>query len=188
MSTSSRSMRGRFILNKYLHWEEGVMYRLNHVNTIRGLRRIFAISSRLGDGVAWYTLAFLLAVFGGASAWIPMSVMLMSAGVGLAIYASIKHFTARPRPQMAHDGLVLSVTPLDKYSFPSGHTLHAVNFAIQITAFAPALAWIVIPFAVLVALSRMVLGLHYLSDVLVGAAIGAALAATSLWIVSTLTN
>ncbi|OYY51169.1 MAG: hypothetical protein B7Y53_09480 [Halothiobacillus sp. 28-55-5] len=52
------------------------------------------------------------------------------------------------------------------------------------TVFAPALAWIVIPFAVLVALSRMVLGLHYLSDVLVGAAIGAVLAVASLWLVS----
>ncbi|OYV46139.1 MAG: hypothetical protein B7X12_06400 [Halothiobacillus sp. 20-53-49] len=138
------------------------MYRLNHVNAIRGLRRLF----------------------GGVSAWLPMSVMMMSAGVGLAIYATIKRFTARPRPQVAHEGLVLSVTPLDKYSFPSGHTLHAVNFAIQITVFAPALAWIVIPFAVLVALSRMVLGLHYLSDVLVGAAIGAVLAVASLWLVS----
>lgn len=184
MSTSSRSIRGRFILNKYLHWEEGVMYRLNHVNAIRGLRRIFAISSRLGDGVAWYTLAALLALFGGGSAWLPMSVMMMSAGVGLAIYATIKRFTARPRPQVAHDGLVLSVTPLDKYSFPSGHTLHAVNFAIQMTVFAPVLAWVVVPFAVLVALSRMVLGLHYLSDVLVGAVIGAVLAAVSLWLVS----
>ncbi|MGC8696969.1 MAG: phosphatase PAP2 family protein [Halothiobacillus sp.] len=184
MSISSRSVRGRFILNKYLHWEEVVMYRLNHVNAIRGLRRIFAISSRLGDGVAWYTLAALLALFGGPSAWLPMSVMMLSAGVGLVIYASIKRFTARPRPQAAHDGLVLSVTPLDQYSFPSGHTLHAVNFAIQISVFAPALAWVVIPFAVLVALSRMVLGLHYLSDVLVGAAIGALLAAASLWLVS----
>ncbi|HQT43643.1 MAG TPA: phosphatase PAP2 family protein [Halothiobacillus sp.] len=186
MSTFIRSFRRLSLLSKYLHWEEGVMYRLNHVNAIRGLRRIFAVSSRLGNGVAWYTLAILLAVFGGSSAWLPMSVMMMSAGLGLAIYATIKHFTARPRPQVVHDGLVLSVTPLDKYSFPSGHTLHAVNFAIQITAFAPALAWLVIPFALMVALSRMVLGLHYLSDVLVGAAIGALLAVSSLWLVSAL--
>ena len=186
MTALIRSFRSSSLLNRYLHWEEVIMYRLNHVNAMRGLRRLFAICSRLGDGVAWYVTAALLALFVGESAWLPMSVMMFSAGVGLAIYASIKHLTARPRPHMAHDGLVLSVAPLDKYSFPSGHTLHAVNFAIQIAVFAPGLAWLVIPFALMVALSRMVLGLHYLSDVLVGGVIGAVLAVSSLWVVSTL--
>lgn len=187
MSMFIRSLRVTSILHRYLHWEQVVMYRLNHVNAIRGLRRLFAISSRLGNGIAWYALAALIAVFGGHDAWLAMAVMLISAGLGLAIYASIKHLTARPRPQMAHDGLVLSVAPLDKYSFPSGHTLHAVNFAIQIIVFAPYLAWLVIPFALSVALSRMVLGLHYLSDVLVGALIGGMLAGLSLWALSGLT-
>lgn len=186
MSALIRSFRGWYLLNRYLHWEEVIMYRLNHVNAMRGLRRLFAICSRLGDGVAWYVTAALIALFVGESAWLPMSVMMLSAGVGLGIYAAIKHLTARPRPHMAHDDLVLSVAPLDKYSFPSGHTLHAVNFAIQISVFAPSLAWLVIPFAVMVALSRMVLGLHYLSDVLVGAIIGALLAVSSLWLIGSL--
>jgi undecaprenyl-diphosphatase len=186
MTALIRSFRTSSLLNRYLHWEEVVMYRLNHVNAMRGLRRLFAISSRLGDGVGWYVIAALLALFVGESAWLSMSVMMLSAGVGLVIYASIKHLTARPRPHMAHDGLVLSVAPLDKYSFPSGHTLHAVNFAVQIAAFSPGLAWLVVPLALMVALSRMVLGLHYLSDVLVGGLIGAVLAVSSLWLVSTL--
>lgn len=186
MTALIRSFRSSSLLNRYLHWEEVVMYRLNHVNAMRGLRRLFAICSRLGDGVAWYVTAALVALLVGEPAWLPMSVMMISAGVGLGIYASIKHLTARPRPHMAHDGLVLSVAPLDKYSFPSGHTLHAVNFAIQIAVFAPGLAWLVIPFALMVALSRMVLGLHYLSDVLVGGVIGALLAVSSLWVVGTL--
>jgi undecaprenyl-diphosphatase len=40
----------------------------------------------------------------------------------------------------------------------------------------PALAWILVPFTVLVAISRVVLGLHYPSDVLAGAAVGAGVA------------
>lgn len=186
MSALIRSFRSSYVLNRYLHWEEAVMYRFNHVNAMRGLRRLFAICSRLGDGVAWYVTAAVVALFFGEPAWLPMGVMMLSAGLGLAIYAAIKHLTARPRPHMAHEDLVLSVAPLDKYSFPSGHTLHAVNFSIQIAVFAPSLAWLVIPFALLVALSRMVLGLHYLSDVLVGGLIGALLAVSSLWVVSAL--
>jgi len=75
-------------------------------------------------------------------------------------------------------------TPLDRYSFPSGHTLHAVAFTVVATAHVPALAPILWPFAALVAASRVVLGLHYPTDVLAGALIGAALAGTSLSIAS----
>jgi len=70
--------------------------------------------------------------------------------------------------------------PLDQFSFPSGHTLHAVAFTTIAIAHYPQLAFLLIPFAFLVALSRMVLGLHYPSDVLAGAAIGAAIAGISL--------
>jgi undecaprenyl-diphosphatase len=51
-----------------------------------------------------------------------------------------------------------------------------VSFAWQATAHYPELGWVLVPLAALVACSRVVLGLHYPSDVLAGAAIGAALA------------
>jgi len=169
-------------LNRYLHWEEVVMHRFNRVHACRRLQRFFAACSRLGDGVAWYVLAGVIALLGGHSAWVPMGVMMLSAAVGLGIYWSIKKITARPRPLHAYGDIDHSVAPLDKYSFPSGHTLHAVNFALQITLFEPMLGWVVLPFALCIALSRMVLGLHYLSDVLVGGLIGALLAWASFGI------
>ena len=70
--------------------------------------------------------------------------------------------------------------PLDKYSFPSGHTLHAVAFSTLLIAGLPQLAGFLITFTLLVALSRMVLGLHYPSDVLIGALLGWLLARLSL--------
>lgn len=187
MTAFNRSFRVSSYLHRYLQWEELVMYRLNHVNAMRGLRWLFAACSRLGDGVAWYVTAALVVLVAGERAWLPMGAMMLSALVGLVLYVSIKSYTARPRPHATHEKLVLSVAPLDKYSFPSGHTLHAVNFAVQLSVFTPSLAWFVIPFAMMVALSRMVLGLHYLSDVLVGGLIGALIATSSLWAMSTLT-
>jgi undecaprenyl-diphosphatase len=75
------------------------------------------------------------------------------------------------------------VAPLDEFSFPSGHTLHAVAFSLVAMAHYPVLAWALVPFTASVAVSRVVLGLHYPSDVLAATAIGSALAALSLWLV-----
>ena len=63
--------------------------------------------------------------------------------------------------------------PLDEFSFPSGHTLHAVAFWVMLSAYYPGLSWPLGIFALLVALSRVILGMHYPSDVAVGASIGA---------------
>ncbi|KHL67479.1 phosphoesterase, partial [Xanthomonas euvesicatoria] len=64
---------------------------------------------------------------------------------------------------------------------PSGHTLHAVSFSIVALAYYPWLAPLLVPFSAGVALSRVVLGLHYPSDVLAATLIGVLLASLSLW-------
>jgi undecaprenyl-diphosphatase len=74
------------------------------------------------------------------------------------------------------------IAPLDEFSFPSGHTLHAVSFTLVALAYFPVLAPVLVPFTVLVALSRVVLGLHYPSDVLAATVIGCGLAGLSIWI------
>lgn len=68
------------------------------------------------------------------------------------------------------------VPPLDEFSFPSGHTLHAVAFTAVACAWYTPLALLLVPYALLVAASRVVLGLHYPSDVLAAIAIGGVLA------------
>ena len=70
----------------------------------------------------------------------------------------------------------MHVKPLDEFSFPSGHTFHALSFTIIACSYIPELCWVLIPFAILVALSRIILGLHYPSDVLAGAILGTLMA------------
>jgi undecaprenyl-diphosphatase len=96
----------------------------------------------------------------------------------------MKQRFVRERPYISHLRIRVGTAPLDRYSFPSGHTLHAVCFAILLTAYFPVFAWLVVPFAALVAVSRVVLGLHYPTDVVVGALIGAGLAMASMSIVA----
>lgn len=167
-------------LGAYLAWEALVTERCNRIHRVRLFRSVFAVASRLGDGIGWYVLALLMLAVHGWPAAEPMLVMLLSGGVGVLVYLTIKRHTGRLRPLHRNDRIEVSVAPLDQYSFPSGHTLHATNFGIQLLAFEPLLAPLIVPFALLVATSRMVLGLHYLSDVLVGAAIGTSIALISL--------
>jgi undecaprenyl-diphosphatase len=106
--------------------------------------------------------------------------MLVSGVACTALYTGIKRAIRRPRPFRGLSGLQCPVKPLDEFSFPSGHTMHAVAFTILAVAAYPQLAWCLVPFAALVGLSRVALGLHYPSDVLAGAAIGTAVAEMTL--------
>jgi undecaprenyl-diphosphatase len=158
-------------------------YSLNRWGGRPRVTRLFAVVSRLGDGYVWYALIALLPLFGGEiglTAALHLSALALT---NVALYRTLKRWTRRPRPFRRHEGIVAWVAPLDEFSFPSGHTLHAVSFTLVACWYVPWLAVVLVPFAVLVALSRVVLGLHYPSDVLAATVIGGALAAGSLQLV-----
>ena len=150
--------------------------RLNRSCRRDGLRDLFRVASRLGDGVIWYLLMLLIPVCYGEAGLRPALVMAATGAVGLALYKLLKSRLVRERPYITFQRIRPGTVALDRYSFPSGHTLHAVSFTWLATAHFHELGWILVPFAALVAASRVVLGLHYPSDVLAGAAIGAVLA------------
>lgn len=154
--------------------------RLNRGCRRKAVREVFAAVSRLGDGVFWYTLILTLPLIYGEPALYPAVRMAIVGFVGVALYKYLKARLVRERPYISLAGIVPGTRALDRYSFPSGHTLHAVSFTVLAVWSFPELAWLCIPFAVLVAMSRVVLGLHYPSDVAAGALIGAALALLSM--------
>src|SRR3569833_655547 len=100
--------------------------------------------------------------------------------VAAAMYRYLMRWTRRPRPFRAYSQIVVPEAPLDEFSFPSGHTLHAVSFTIVALAYFPILAPLLIPFMLLVAMSRVVLGLRYPSDVVAASLISVGLATVSL--------
>jgi undecaprenyl-diphosphatase len=146
----------------------------------RLVRDVFAAVSRLGDGIFWYALIFLLPAIYGPSAVMPSVRMAVVGIVGVLLYKYLKSRLVRERPYISLAGIVPGTPALDRYSFPSGHTLHAVSFTVLATSSFPELAWVLVPFATLVAASRVVLGLHYPTDVAAGAIIGATLAILSM--------
>jgi len=128
--------------------------------------------SWLGDGYLWYAIVLGLPFLGGPHGWQCAGHLLLLSAVNLQIYRLLKRRVARPRPFVGCPGIRACARSLDEFSFPSGHAMHAVAFSVVLCAYYPSLMLPLWAFTALVALSRVVLGLHYPSDVAVGAAIG----------------
>lgn len=166
--------------------DANVCLRWNRWGHRSAARAFFATISRLGDGAFWYALMAVIVLIAGVPGLKASAHMAATGCVALLLYQSLKRWTRRPRPFASDRRIHPLVRPLDEFSFPSGHTLHAVSFSVVAIAYYPGLAVLLIPFALCVTASRVVLGLHYPSDVLAAMAIGVALGGGSLWVGSVL--
>lgn len=174
-------MNARFLphLSRLLEFDRAISARFSRASARPHVRAFFRAVSWLGNGWFWYALMAGLVLWHGRDAFYPVMHMIAAGLSGTLIYKWLKANTLRPRPFAVHQEIAQSVAILDQYSFPSGHTLHAVVFAIVASIYFPALAIWVGGFAALVALSRLVLGVHYPTDVLAGAIIGTLIAGIS---------
>jgi len=162
--------------NRLLAWDSALCISVNKTSHYRAVRIFFRLISRLGDGVFWYTVMLGIMLTKGESSYLPVLHMAGAGLTGTLIYKWIKGKTLRPRPYEVHQDIWLTGRPLDRFSFPSGHTLHAVAFCAVGLFYYPQLAALLLSFTLLVGLSRVVLGLHYPSDVIAGASIGGLIA------------
>jgi len=144
------------------------------------VRQLFRAVSWLGDGWIWYGLLVALPLIHGAQGGIAALHMGLTAVAGYGLYKLVKTRAVRERPYITHSAIQCVSVPLDRYSFPSGHTMHAISFTLLFAAYFPAWTGALAGLAFLIALSRVVLGLHYPTDVAAGALLGGALAMVSL--------
>ncbi len=100
----------------------------------------------------------------------------MAAGLSLALshipVAIAKKLYPRRRPYLALEAIKVATNPLKDHSFPSGHTTAVFSSTIPFILYMPPLAFVLIPVALSVGVSRIYLGLHYPSDVAVGMVLG----------------
>lgn len=148
--------------------------------------RLFPLVTYLGEsGVFWIALALLFLLFGKKSGWRSTGLlMLCSMLAGLILgEACLKNIICRPRPFMDFpDYTSLLIPPPSGFSFPSGHS--CASFAAAGSVFRRDRRWgaAALALAGLIAFSRVFLFVHYPTDVLAGAALGALCAAGVSWI------
>ncbi len=142
--------------------------------------RLWAIAAtRAGDGWLWYLTGLSVLLFGGESRLTAIAAAGSAALTGIAIFKVLKKASGRRRPCEIEPHCWATLLPPDQFSFPSGHTITAFAVSIALAEFYPALFPALLFCALSIATSRILLGMHFLSDVIVGAIIGTGLALTS---------
>jgi undecaprenyl-diphosphatase len=157
-----------------------VMRRMNRWRAPRWIRYWMIAATRMGDGWLWYGLGAMLLIFGGAQRFAAIGAAGSAAIGGIFVFKVLKRLSQRPRPCQYEPHCWSKVLPPDKFSFPSGHTMTAFSIALVVSYFYPSLEGPLFFLAISIAVSRIVLGMHFLSDVLAGAVLGVALGCVSI--------
>ena len=165
-----------------LEWQ--LCRRMARFNLYRPWLTTLRMASHLGDWPAWVVLIVVQPLLQPAKGWQYLLQYTLTALIAIGVYRLLKTRLCRERPFITFVGNVSRQAPArDRYSFPSGHTMHAVMFLTLTASHQPWLAPWLVPLVILIALSRVGLGLHYASDVLAGGLIGLLFAWGSLALV-----
>jgi undecaprenyl-diphosphatase len=152
---------------------------LLHTSFHESLARISRYVSRTGDGQLYVLVMALLYWHEGLRSQ-ALQAILLAFAVERPLYFVLKNGFKRGRPEAALTNFQSLVVPSDKFSFPSGHTSAAFMMATLAGHFSPALLMPLYAWAGLVGLSRVALGVHFPTDILVGCAMGISIALFSI--------
>jgi undecaprenyl-diphosphatase len=122
-------------------------------------------------GCARVTIGVGLVLLVGPEPSLGGSVLIANASSHLLVQI-LKRLVARPRPADANGNPTALVELPDQFSFPSGHSAASFAVALPIAAAHPFTAPTVVTLAIIVAVSRVKLRVHYASDVAGGVALG----------------
>ena len=150
-----------------------LMRRLNGWRPPRWVRVWMIAASRAGDGWLWWSTGILLLLFGGPDRFVALGATALSAALSIGLFKQVKRISGRKRPCSLGPHSWATLLPPDQFSFPSGHSMTAFSVIVPLSLFYPSLEPGLLFCALSVATSRILLGMHFLSDVVAGSCLGA---------------
>ena len=166
-------------MNVFARTDTKLFYWLFNVTAKRDCRWI-KLLSKSGDGHVYLIIGLALWTFDPLDGSIFLYTALLAYAFELPLYWVLKSAFKRQRPCDILNGLCSHIRPSDKFSLPSGHTAAAFLMATLLAHFYPSIAPLVYSWASLIGLSRVLLGVHYPSDIIAGGLLGITIATMSL--------
>jgi undecaprenyl-diphosphatase len=133
------------------------------------------LATRAGDGWLWSAIGIALLFSSDAQRFHAVEAAGCAVAAGILVFHRIKRVVCRLRPRDIEPHCWASIVTRDRFSFPSGHSTTAFAVAVSVGSFYPEAMPLLLIVAANVAISRVVIGMHFLSDVLVGSGMGALL-------------
>ncbi|PWU10142.1 MAG: phosphatase PAP2 family protein [Terriglobia bacterium] len=175
---------GNAVLQAISTGDYRLMRRVQRWRAPRWVRIWMLCATRGGDGWLWYTLGAVILAFGGERRFEALATAALAVALGISLFLFLKKRIGRRRPCALEPHCWATLLPPDQFSFPSGHTITAFAVSVALSHFYPELAPGLFFCASSIALSRIILGLHFLTDVLAGAALGASLGYAAIRLMS----
>jgi undecaprenyl-diphosphatase len=161
--------------NMIVRRDYSLMHLANNWDAPRWIQWYALGSTRGGDGWLWFVIGLAILLFGDTERFAAVAGASLAGVLSVTAFIWLKRFTGRKRPCFIEPHCWATLLPPDQFSFPSGHTMTAFAVCVSLSLFYPALSVGLFFCALSVAISRILLGMHFLSDVLAGALIGTAL-------------
>jgi undecaprenyl-diphosphatase len=160
--------------------DNGLMRRFNRWRAPRWFRWWMLLATRAGDGWLWGLIGIAVLFSPDDSSDKSMRFRAIAAAgcavtCGIVLFHKVKRVVCRVRPRDVEPHCWAHIVTRDKFSFPSGHSTTAFAVALSLGSFYPEIMPVLLVLAANVAISRVVVGMHFLSDVLVGSGAGALL-------------
>ncbi len=140
------------------------------------LARAAVVVTWLGNGTLYLVLAVALVAVAGRTSARTLALAAVAGAISHLVYPAIKRFAARPRPFEHRAGPAAASTPLDAFSFPSGHLMTFAATTTPVVMRWPELWLAALGLWLVLAWSRVATGHHYPSDLLGGTLLGVAVA------------